>query len=182
MSTCWAQHVAFVCTQVYCGVTLSLTFPSLLLKAHANGRNIVGQKPPTTRNNVVSCCVRLHGPLSSLFLFLLLGVFSRWQRTIAIALHFRVFHRLYSSSAIIADQRDSIAVSQRILGKYQTQTPLHINVKATLSNICDRLNTLKPTSANTIPTMLGDVAPTCCVRLHGASVITERTARPGSAV
>ena len=33
---------------------------------------------------------------------------------------------------------------------------------------CNRLNTLKPTLANTIPTMLGDVAPTCCVRLHGA--------------
>ena len=32
----------------------------------------------------------------------------------------------------------------------------------------DHLNTLKSTSANTIPTMLGDVAPTCCVRLHGA--------------
>ena len=28
-----------------------------------NGRNIVGQKPPTTRNNIVTCCVRLHGPL-----------------------------------------------------------------------------------------------------------------------
>ena len=33
------------------------------LKAHANGHNIVGQKPPKTRNNVVTCCDRLHGPL-----------------------------------------------------------------------------------------------------------------------
>ena len=32
-------------------------------EAHANGRNIVDQQPPTTRNNVVTCCVRLHGPL-----------------------------------------------------------------------------------------------------------------------
>ena len=32
------------------------------LQAPANGLNIVGKKPPTTRNNVVTCCVRLHGP------------------------------------------------------------------------------------------------------------------------
>ena len=32
------------------------------LKAHANGPNIVGQQPPTTPNNVVIYCVRLHGP------------------------------------------------------------------------------------------------------------------------
>ena len=45
-----------------------------------------------------------------------LGVFSRWQRTLAIAMHFRVFYRLHSSSAIMADERDNIAVSQRVLG------------------------------------------------------------------
>ena len=50
-------------------------------------------------------------------------------------MHFRVFHRLYSSSAVIADERDNIAVSQRVLGKYQTQTSLGITVKATLPNM-----------------------------------------------
>ena len=49
-----------------------------------------------------------------------LGVFSRWQRAIAIVMHFHVFQRLYSSSAITADGRDNIVVSQRVLGKYQT--------------------------------------------------------------
>ena len=48
---------------------------------------------------------------------------------------FRVFHRLYSSSAMIANKRDNIVVSQRVLGKYQTQTPLGITVKATLPNM-----------------------------------------------
>ena len=68
----------------------------------------------------------------------------------------------------MGDERDNIAVSQRVLGKYQTQTPQGITAKATFPTCCDRLNTLKPTSANTIPTMLGDVAPRCCARLHGA--------------
>ena len=31
--------------------------------------------------------------------------------------HFRVFHRLYTSSAIMAGERDNIADSQRVLGK-----------------------------------------------------------------
>ena len=59
-----------------------------------------------------------------------LGVFS-----IAIAMHFRVFHRLYSSTATLADERDNIAVSQRVLGKYQIQTPLGITLQATLPNM-----------------------------------------------
>ena len=37
----------------------------LVFVAYAKGRNIVGQKPPTTRNNVVTCCVRLHGPFDA---------------------------------------------------------------------------------------------------------------------
>ena len=44
-------------------------------------------------------------------------------------MHFRVSHRLYSSIAITADERDKIAVSQRGLGKYQTQTLLGITRK-----------------------------------------------------
>ena len=47
-------------------------------------------------------------------------------------IYFRVSHRLYSSSAIMADERDNIAVSQRVLGKYQSQLPLGITVKPTL--------------------------------------------------
>ena len=54
---------------------------------------------------------------------------------ITIAMHFRVFRRLYSSSAIMTDERDNIVVSQRVLGKYQTQTPLGITTKATLPNM-----------------------------------------------
>ena len=50
-------------------------------------------------------------------------------------MHFRVFHRLYSPSAINADELDNTAVSQRVLGKYQTQIPLGITVKATLPNM-----------------------------------------------
>ena len=42
---------------------LGTTRQTANVKARANGRNIVGQKPPATRNNVVTCCVRLHGPL-----------------------------------------------------------------------------------------------------------------------
>ena len=51
-------------------------------------------------------------------------------------MHFRVFHRLYSSTAITAGERDNIAVSQRVLGKYQTQTPLPC------PTCCDRFNSL----------------------------------------
>ena len=61
-----------------------------------------------------------------------MGVFLRWQRKIAITIYFRVSHRLYSSSAIIGDERDNIAVSHRVLGKYQSQLPLGITVKPTL--------------------------------------------------
>ena len=50
-------------------------------------------------------------------------------------MHFRIFHRLHSSSAIIADERNNIAVYQRVLGKYKTQTPQGIAVKATLPNM-----------------------------------------------
>ena len=71
----------------------------------------------------------------SVLVYMWLGVFSRWQRKIAIAMHFLVFHRLYSSSAIMAGERDKIAVSQRVLGRYQTRTPLGITVKATLPNM-----------------------------------------------
>ena len=49
-------------------------------------------------------------------------------------MHFRVFRRLYSLSAM-TDGRDNIVVSQRALGNYQTQTPLGITVKATLPNM-----------------------------------------------
>ena len=49
-----------------------------------------------------------------------------------------------------------------------------ITVKAKLPKLLrDRLNTLKPTSINTIPTVLGDVAPTYCVRLHEALVALQ---------
>ena len=85
-------------------------------------------------------------------------------------MHFRIFHRLYSPSAIIADERDNTAVLQRVLGKYQTQIPLSLTVKLHCPTCCDRLNTLKPTSANTTSTVLGDVAPACCVHLHRALV------------
>ena len=54
-------------------------------------------------------------------------------------MHFRVFHRLYSPSAIIADERDNTAVSQRVLGKYQTQISLGITVKLHCPTRCDRL-------------------------------------------
>ena len=64
----------------------------------------------------------------------------------------------------MADERDNFVASQRVLGKYQTQTPLGITVKATLP---DMLWLFEQPKANTFPTMLGDVAPTCCVRLHG---------------
>ena len=62
----WAQHVSSVCMEPQqCWHLLVLVVYSLKpvkLLGPANGRNIVGQKPPTTRNNVVTCCVRLHGP------------------------------------------------------------------------------------------------------------------------
>ena len=90
-------------------------------------------------------------------------------------MHFHVFHRLYSLSTIIADEHDNTAVSQRVLGKYQTQIPLGITVKLHCPTCFDRLNTLKPTSANTIPTMLDDVVPTCCVCLHGALKLSDST-------
>ena len=67
----------------------------------------------------------------------------------------------------MADERDNIVVSQRVLGKYQPQTPLGITVKATLPNILGSFKHPKANITNTIPTMLGDVAPICCVRLHG---------------
>ena len=35
----------------------------------------------------------------------------------------------------MADERDNIVISQRVLGQYQTQTPLGIIVKALLSNM-----------------------------------------------
>ena len=35
----------------------------------------------------------------------------------------------------MADERDNIVVLQRVWGKYQTQTPLGIIVKATLLNM-----------------------------------------------
>ena len=35
----------------------------------------------------------------------------------------------------MADERDNIAVSQRVLGKYQTQTPLGITVKGALPSM-----------------------------------------------
>ena len=35
----------------------------------------------------------------------------------------------------MADKGDNIAVSQRVLGKYQSETPLGIAVKATLPNM-----------------------------------------------
>ena len=35
----------------------------------------------------------------------------------------------------MADERDNIVVSQRVLGKYETQTPLGITVKVTLANM-----------------------------------------------
>ena len=45
----------------------------------------------------------------------------------------------FSSSVFIhhqiADERDNIAVSQRVLGKYQIQTPLGITLQATLPNM-----------------------------------------------
>ena len=38
----------------------------------------------------------------------------------------------------MADERDNIAVSQRVLGKYQSQLPLGITVKPTLHSCQDR--------------------------------------------
>ena len=38
----------------------------------------------------------------------------------------------------MADERDNIAVSQRVLGKYQNQLPLGITVKPTLHSCQDR--------------------------------------------
>ena len=35
----------------------------------------------------------------------------------------------------MADERDNTVVSQRVLGKYQTKTPLGITVKTTLPNM-----------------------------------------------
>ena len=42
---------------------VAYSFKPIKLLGHVNGRNIVGQNPLTTRINVVTCCVRLHGPL-----------------------------------------------------------------------------------------------------------------------
>ena len=71
----------------------------------------------------------------------------------------------FSSSAFFERHNGGTNVTKlqfsRVLGKYQTQMQ-HC------PTCCDRLNNLKPTSVSTIPTMLGDVVPTCCVRLHGA--------------
>ena len=65
--------------------------------------------------------------------------YSDWVCTAVMSndvmMYFRVFHRLYSSSAIMAGERDNIAVSSRVLGKYQTQTPIGITEKATLLNM-----------------------------------------------
>ena len=61
-----AQRVSSVCMEPQqCWnllVLVAYSLKPLKLLGPANGRNIVGQKPPTTRNNVVTCCVRLHGP------------------------------------------------------------------------------------------------------------------------
>ena len=71
----------------------------------------------------------------------------------------------FSSSAFFERHNGGTNVTKlqfsRVLVKYQTQMQ-HC------PTCCDRLNNLKPTSVSTIPTMLGDVAPTCRVRLHGA--------------
>ena len=98
-----------------------------------------------------------------------LGVFSRWQRTNAKAMHFRVN---FPSSAFIehhtGDERDNIAVWQRVLGKHQTQTPQGITANATLPNMLWSFEHPKVNISQHYPTMLGGVAPTCCVLLHGA--------------
>ena len=92
-----------------------------------------------------------------------LGVFSRWQRAIAITItmHFRIFHRLYSSSAIMADECDNIVVSQRVLGKYQPQAPLGITVKATLPNILESFKHPKANISQHYPNNVG----WCCANM-----------------
>ena len=79
---CWAQHVASVnlhgTTTVLALVTYSLKPVKLL--GPCKRTQLCWPNTPTTRNNVVTCCVRLHGPLRSCFAVWLRNLSIAWQR------------------------------------------------------------------------------------------------------
>ena len=62
----------------------------------------------------------------------------------------------------MVDGRDNIVVSQKVWVNIKPRRPSVLPLKQHCPTCCGRLNTLKPT-------MLGNVVPTCCVRLHGPS-------------
>ena len=60
---CWAQHVASVCMEPQqCWYFLALVASSLKPVKLLGPCKRTQLCWPTTRNNVVTCCVRLHGP------------------------------------------------------------------------------------------------------------------------
>ena len=62
---CWVQHVASVCMEPQrCWHLLALVMYSLKPVKLLGPCKRTQHCWPTTRNNVVNCCVRLHGPLS----------------------------------------------------------------------------------------------------------------------
>ena len=82
---------------------------------------------------------------------------------------------IHRAPCIMADERDNIVVSRRVWLILNPDSPRYYRKKQHCPTCCDRLNTLKPTSANTISTMLGNVVPTCCVRLHGPLWRSDRS-------
>ena len=63
---CWAQHVAFVCMKLQqCWHLLVLVAYSLKpVKLLGQCKHCRRLKTPSTRNNVATCCLRLHWPLN----------------------------------------------------------------------------------------------------------------------
>ena len=127
-------------------------------------------------NKSIVCNVLVDVPvLIAHVLVMCLGVFSRWQRAIAIAMHFRVFHRLYSSSAMHnGGQTWQHCSFAKNLGQISIpDSPRYYRKSNIAQHVVIVWTPLKPTSANTIPAMLGNAVPTCCVRLHGLLICTS---------
>ena len=69
MQPCWAQHVASICIKTTTMLALvAYSLKQVKLFGPWKQTQHCWPKPPTTLNNVVTCCIHLHGALEMLII------------------------------------------------------------------------------------------------------------------